>query len=41
MGRHKLLAFMLCYVVLLASVGLSSSQLVQQYYHLMLKRAGL
>lgn len=41
MGRHKLLTFMLCYVVLLASVGLSSSHLVQQYYHLMLKRAGL
>jgi hypothetical protein len=41
MGRHKLLTFILCYTVLLASVGLSGSQLVQYYYHLVLKRAGL
>jgi hypothetical protein len=41
MGSHKLLTFILCYTVLLASVGLSGSQLVQHYYHLMLKRAGL
>ncbi|PNF35496.1 Mono [ADP-ribose] polymerase PARP16 [Cryptotermes secundus] len=41
MGRHKLLTFMLCYVVLLVSVGLSSSQLAQQFYHLVLKRTGL
>jgi poly[ADP-ribose] polymerase 16 len=41
MGRHKLLTFMLCYVVLLASVGLTSNRLVQQYYNLVLKRVGL
>jgi len=40
MGRHKLLTFILGYVVLLASVGLSNNQLVQRYYHLILKRAG-
>lgn len=40
-GRHKLLTFILGYMVLLASVGLSNNHMVQRYYHLILKRAGL
>jgi hypothetical protein len=39
-GRHKLLIFILSYVLLLISVGLSNNQLVQRYHHLMLKWTG-
>ncbi|KAJ4434433.1 hypothetical protein ANN_22995 [Periplaneta americana] len=38
LGRHKLLTFILGYIVVLASVGLSNNDMVQRYYHLMLKR---
>ncbi|XP_069672200.1 protein mono-ADP-ribosyltransferase PARP16-like [Periplaneta americana] len=41
LGRHKLLTFILGYIVVLASVGLSNNDMVQRYYHLMLKRVGL
>lgn len=39
-GKHKLLTFILGYMVLLTSVGLANNQVVQRYCCLMLKRAG-
>jgi hypothetical protein len=40
MRKHKLLTFILGYVVLLTSVGLANNQEVQRYYCLMLRRVG-
>lgn len=40
LGSHKLLTFIIGYVVLLASVGLSNNHYVQRYYKMMLHRAG-
>ncbi|GLG99730.1 Protein mono-ADP-ribosyltransferase PARP16 [Gryllus bimaculatus] len=40
LGNHKLLTFILGYIVLLASVGLSNNHYVQRYYKMLLHRAG-
>ncbi|XP_058806367.1 protein mono-ADP-ribosyltransferase PARP16 isoform X2 [Phymastichus coffea] len=39
--QHKLLTFMLGYVVLLASVGLSHNRNVERYFRLLMRRFGL
>lgn len=41
LASHKLLTFIIGYVVFLASVGLSNNQYVQRYYKMLLHRAGL
>lgn len=38
--QHKLLTFVLGYVVLLASVGLTQNKQVEKYYRLFLQKAG-
>ena len=39
--QHKLLTFVLGYVVLLASVGLTHNKQVEKYYKLFVQKAGL
>ncbi|XP_067013516.1 protein mono-ADP-ribosyltransferase PARP16 [Anabrus simplex] len=41
LGSHKLLTFIISYVVLLATIGLSNNHYVQRYYKMLLHRAGL
>jgi len=38
--QHKLLTFVLGYVVLLASVGLTQNKQVEKYYRLFIQKAG-
>lgn len=39
--QHKLLTFMLGYVILLASVGLTHNKQVEKYYRLFVQKTGL